>query len=154
MKGPDEAATGRKAWEETHAGSRLRDADFSSLSGRPLEPLYTREDLAGLPDTDGLPGEYPFTRGVHASMYRGKLWTMRQFAGMGTAAQTNERYRFLLEKGQTGLSVAFDNPTLYGLDSITRSRPERSARPASRWTRWRTWSGCSTKSRSSGSRPP
>jgi len=117
MKGPDEAATGRKAWEETHAGSRLRDADFSSLSGRPLEPLYTREDLAGLPDTDGLPGEYPFTRGVHASMYRGKLWTMRQFAGMGTAAQTNERYRFLLEKGQTGLSVAFDNPTLYGLDS-------------------------------------
>ena len=117
MKGPDEAATGRKAWEEKHAGSRLRDADFTSLSGRALEPLYTREDLAGLPDTDGLPGEYPFTRGVHASMYRGKLWTMRQFAGMGTASQTNERYRFLLEKGQTGLSVAFDNPTLYGLDS-------------------------------------
>jgi methylmalonyl-CoA mutase N-terminal domain/subunit len=117
MTGPDEAATGRKAWEEKHAGSSLRDADFSSLSGRALEPLYTREDLAGLADTDGLPGEYPFTRGVHASMYRGKLWTMRQFAGMGTAAQTNERYRFLLEKGQTGLSVAFDNPTLYGLDS-------------------------------------
>ena len=119
MKKPDEAAPGRKAWEGMHAASRLRDADFTSLSGRPLEPLYTQEDLAGLDlETEvGYPGAYPYTRGVHASMYRGKLWTMRQFAGMGTAGQTNERYRFLLEKGQTGLSVAFDNPTLYGLDS-------------------------------------
>jgi len=117
MNGPEEPAAGRKAWEERLAAAELRDADFTSLSGRPLAPVYTRDDLAGLPDADGLPGVYPYTRGVHASMYRGKLWTMRQFAGMGTAAQTNERYRFLLARGQTGLSVAFDNPTLYGLDS-------------------------------------
>jgi methylmalonyl-CoA mutase N-terminal domain/subunit len=98
---------------------KIRDADFTSLSGRPLQPLYTAEDLAAL-DLDavvGVPGEYPYTRGVHPSMYRGKLWTMRQFSGMGTPEQTNARYKFLLEKGQTGLSVAFDNPTLYGRDS-------------------------------------
>ena len=65
----------------------------------------------------GYPGQFPFTRGVHATMYRSRLWTMRQFAGFGTARQTNERFRFLLEKGQTGLSTAFDLPTLMGLDS-------------------------------------
>jgi methylmalonyl-CoA mutase N-terminal domain/subunit len=108
-----------QAWEKKYKGSGLRDADFSSLSGRLLQPLYTLEDLADFdPDAQlGFPGDYPFTRGVHPSMYRGKLWTMRQFAGMGTPVQTNERYRFLLDKGQTGLSVAFDNPTLYGRDS-------------------------------------
>jgi methylmalonyl-CoA mutase N-terminal domain/subunit len=108
-----------EVWKEQYEESGLRDADFSSISGRPLQPLYTWEDLAEIdPETQlGFPGGYPFTRGVHPSMYRGKLWTMRQFAGMGTPDQTNERYRFLLEKGQTGLSVAFDNPTLYGLDS-------------------------------------
>jgi methylmalonyl-CoA mutase, N-terminal domain len=107
------------AWKKKYEESGLREADFSSISGRPLQPLYTPEDLADFdPDAGlGLPGGYPYTRGVHPSMYRGKLWTMRQFAGMGTPDQTNERYRFLLEKGQTGLSVAFDNPTLYGLDS-------------------------------------
>ena len=107
------------AWKEKYEESGLRDADFSSISGRPLQPLYTWEDLAEIdPETRlGFPGGYPYTRGVHPSMYRGKLWTMRQFAGMGTPDQTNERYRFLLDKGQTGLSVAFDNPTLYGLDS-------------------------------------
>ncbi len=108
-----------EAWKEKYKVSGLRDADFSSISGRPLQPLYTWEDLAGGDPEAGLgwPGDYPYTRGVHPSMYRGKLWTMRQFAGMGTPDQTNERYRFLLDKGQTGLSVAFDNPTLYGLDS-------------------------------------
>jgi methylmalonyl-CoA mutase N-terminal domain/subunit len=108
-----------KAWEEKYKKSELRDADFTSLSGRPLEPLYTPDSLdAADPDAAiGLPGEYPFTRGVHPTMYRGKLWTMRQFAGMGTADETNRRFKFLLEKGQTGLSVAFDNPTLYGWDS-------------------------------------
>ena len=106
-------------WKDKYDSGGLRDADFTSLSGRPLRPLYTWEDLAGADPEDhiGYPGEFPYTRGVHPSMYRGKLWTMRQFAGMGTPDQTNERYRFLLDKGQTGLSVAFDNPTLYGRDS-------------------------------------
>src|SRR5581483_11844736 len=81
--------------------------------------LYTPENLEGFdPDADlGYPGQYPFTRGVHASMYRSRLWTMRQFAGFGTPRQTNERFKFLLAKGQTGLSTAFDLPTLMGLDS-------------------------------------
>jgi methylmalonyl-CoA mutase N-terminal domain/subunit len=119
MKGPPVDDTTSRAWKDKYERSGLRDADFSTLSGRPLRPLYTWEDTAGTdPETRlGFPGEFPFTRGVHPSMYRGKLWTMRQFAGMGTPDQTNERYRFLLEKGQTGLSVAFDNPTLYGRDS-------------------------------------
>src|SRR4030066_1111180 len=109
----------KTAWAEKYEAGGVRDADFPSISGRPLEPLYTWEDLAGSdPETRlGFPGDYPYTRGVHPSMYRGKLWTMRQFAGMGTPDQTNERYRFLLDKGQTGLSVAFDHPTLYGRDS-------------------------------------
>ncbi|MDH4198695.1 MAG: methylmalonyl-CoA mutase family protein, partial [Candidatus Aminicenantes bacterium] len=109
----------KKTWAEKYESSGLRDADFSSLSGRPLQPLYTPEDLAGFDPAAKLnfPGEYPYTRGIHPSMYRGRLWTMRQFAGMGTPDQTNIRYKFLLEKGQTGLSVAFDNPTLYGRDS-------------------------------------
>ncbi len=105
-------------WEKKYRESRKREADFSSISGRELKPLYTQEDWS---DTDagrlGYPGEYPYTRGVHCTMYRGKLWTMRQFAGMGTPRQTNERFLFLLKKGQTGLSTAFDNPTLYGYDS-------------------------------------
>jgi methylmalonyl-CoA mutase N-terminal domain/subunit len=85
----------------------------------PIDALYTAESLNGFdPDADlGLPGQYPFARGVHASMYRSRLWTMRQFAGFGTARQTNERFKFLLSKGQTGLSTAFDLPTLMGLDS-------------------------------------
>ncbi len=107
-----------KKWQEQFTGSRRRDADFTSLSGRELKPLYTESDLNDIDAGDiSYPGQYPYTRGVHSSMYHGKLWTMRQFAGMGTAEQTNERFRFLLEKGQTGLSVAFDNPTLYGYDS-------------------------------------
>jgi methylmalonyl-CoA mutase N-terminal domain/subunit len=109
----------KNAWDEKFRKAELRDADFTSLSGHALEVLYTPGSLAGTdPDAAiGLPGEYPYTRGVHPTMYRGKLWTMRQFAGMGTADETNRRFKFLLEKGQTGLSVAFDNPTLYGWDS-------------------------------------
>ena len=89
------------------------------MSGEPLEPLYTPADLAGFDHEAklGRPGAYPFTRGVYPSMYRGRLWTMRQFAGFGSAAETNDRYRFLLERGQGGLSVAFDMPTLMGRDS-------------------------------------
>ena len=90
-----------------------------TLSGEPLEPLYTPEDLVGFdPEVKlGRPGRYPFTRGVYETMYRGRPWTMRQFAGFGTSAETNARYRFLLERGQGGLSVAFDMPTLMGRDS-------------------------------------
>ena len=93
-----------------------RDASFTTLSGVPIEPLYTAADL---PDAEriGVPGEYPFTRGVYPTMYRGRLWTMRQFAGFGGAAETNERFRYLLAHGQTGLSTAFDMPSLMGLDS-------------------------------------
>ncbi len=109
----------RKKWQAEFAKGTLRDADFTSISGNPLEALYDPDDFLDFdPQTKlGYPGEFPYTRGVHPSMYRGRLWTMRQFAGMGTPRQTNERYKFLLEKGQTGLSVAFDNPTLYGRDS-------------------------------------
>jgi len=90
-----------------------------TVSGREISPLVTPDDVADLDYQQDLgnPGEYPYTRGVHASMYRGKVWTMRQFAGFGTAEQTNERYRFLMGRGQTGLSVAFDLPTLMGRDS-------------------------------------
>ena len=91
---------------------------FSTISGIENEPLYTPERVALDYDRDlGYPGAYPFTRGVYPSMYRGRLWTMRQFAGFGTAEETNERFRYLLDHGQTGLSTAFDMPTLMGYDS-------------------------------------
>ena len=93
-----------------------RDVSFTTLSGVPVESLYTAADL---PDADaiGVPGQFPFTRGVYPNMYRGRLWTMRQFAGFGGAAETNERFHYLLAHGQTGLSTAFDMPSLMGLDS-------------------------------------
>ena len=106
-------------WKRAYRASDERDADFETLSGEPLQPLFTGEDLAGFdPERDlGDPGRYPFVRGVYPSMYRGRLWTMRQFAGYGTPAETNARYKFLLAQGQGGLSVAFDMPTLMGRDS-------------------------------------
>jgi methylmalonyl-CoA mutase, N-terminal domain len=109
----------KEEWRQDYRRFGERDADFETISGEPLEPLYTPEDVADLdPERDlGYPGEYPFTRGVYHTMYRGRLWTMRQFAGYGTAAQTNERYQYLLSRGQMGLSVAFDMPTLMGRDS-------------------------------------
>jgi methylmalonyl-CoA mutase, N-terminal domain len=93
-----------------------RNALFTTISGEEVKPLYTPADL---PDYEsiGLPGQYPYTRGVYESMYRGRLWTMRQFAGFGTAEETNERFRYLLDHGQTGLSTAFDMPSLMGHDS-------------------------------------
>jgi methylmalonyl-CoA mutase N-terminal domain/subunit len=111
--------TAHDRWEKEAAAAPPREQPPTTVSGVPIEPLYTPESLNGFdPDTDlGYPGQYPFTRGVHATMYRSRLWTMRQFAGFGTARQTNERFKFLLEKGQTGLSTAFDLPTLMGLDS-------------------------------------
>src|SRR6201994_4006899 len=107
-------------WRTAYGMSPERDAPFTTLSAEPVRPLYTERDL---PADDpahpaiGLPGQYPFTRGVYPSMYRGRLWTMRQFAGFGTAEETNARFRYLLDHGQTGLSTAFDMPSLMGHDS-------------------------------------
>jgi methylmalonyl-CoA mutase, N-terminal domain len=95
-----------------------REAEFSTISGHPIEPLYAAADVSD--DAEGrigAPGEFPFTRGPYPSMYRGRLWTMRQFAGFGTVEETNERFQYLLDHGQTGLSTAFDMPTLMGYDS-------------------------------------
>lgn len=110
------------ASEATSGGGRAlhqRERRFKSLSGREVKPYYTGRDVRGLDEAKdlGVPGEYPFTRGIHETMYRGKTWTMRQFAGFGTARETNERFKYLLSKGQTGLSVAFDFPTITGYDS-------------------------------------
>src|SRR3954462_15228382 len=98
------------------AVARKRDALFTTISGEDVKPLYSAADLPEL-EQIGLPGQYPYTRGVYESMYRGRLWTMRQFAGFGTAEETNERFRYLLDHGQTGLSTAFDMPSLMGHDS-------------------------------------
>jgi methylmalonyl-CoA mutase N-terminal domain/subunit len=103
-------------WLDAYGVSPERDVEFTTLSGERVRPLYTAADLADSPPM-GLPGSYPFTRGVYPSMYRGRLWTMRQFAGFGTAEDTNERFRYLLDHGQTGLSTAFDMPSLMGHDS-------------------------------------
>ena len=107
----------RQEWQNSLNDSPLRDYNFDTLSGKKLDPLYYPKD----PDDKymkniGFPGQFPFTRGVHSSMYRGKLWTKRQFSGFGTALETNKRYHSLLNKGQTGLSVAYDMPTLMGYD--------------------------------------
>src|SRR3954453_14151400 len=101
-----------EGWEEAYRSTPERDAPFTTLSGRPVPPLYTERDLPDAEGDIGLPGQFPFTRGVYPSMYRGRLWTMRQFAGFGTAEETNERFRYLLDHGQTGLSTAFDMPSL------------------------------------------
>jgi len=107
--------TDAERWlREKYLQNPERDALFSTMSGEPINPLYTAEDVK---DDPGLPGEYPYTRGVYPSMYRGRLWTLRQFAGFGTAEETNERFRYLLDHGQTGLSTAFDMPSLMGHDS-------------------------------------
>jgi methylmalonyl-CoA mutase, N-terminal domain len=106
-------------WRELYDAAPERQGElFSTISGLENEPLYAPERVAIDYDRDlGYPGAYPFTRGVYPSMYRGRLWTMRQFAGFGTAEETNERFRYLLDHGQTGLSTAFDMPTLMGYDS-------------------------------------
>jgi methylmalonyl-CoA mutase N-terminal domain/subunit len=94
---------------------KTAERQFTTISGVPVEPLYGPEDVQGL--DPGVPGEFPYTRGIHRDMYRGKLWTMRQFSGFATPEETNRRYHYLLEQGQTGLSVAFDLPTLMGYDA-------------------------------------
>jgi len=104
-------------WKRKYEAAKKRDIAFTN-SEKEVQALYTSVDSAGLHEADlGLPGSYPYTRGIHPTGYRGKLWTMRQFAGFGSARDTNERYKFLLAHGQTGLSVAFDFPTLMGYDS-------------------------------------
>jgi methylmalonyl-CoA mutase N-terminal domain/subunit len=110
---------GRAAWRERYEATPERQGElFSTISGVENEPLYSPENVELDYERDlGWPGAYPFTRGVYPSMYRGRLWTMRQFAGFGTAEETNERFRYLLDHGQTGLSTAFDMPTLMGYDS-------------------------------------
>ncbi len=107
-------------WQEMYEEAPKRDDLFTTVSGKEIKPLYTPVDRVGTRSYDealGLPGEYPFTRGPYGTMYRTRLWTMRQFAGFATAEETNQRYHYLLEHGQTGLSVAFDFPTLMGYDS-------------------------------------
>ena len=115
----DTKKNARDRWEEAYAEMNERDdVEFSTMSGIPIKPLYTPEDVEGdFEEKIGYPGEYPYTRGVYPNMYRGRLWTIRQFAGFGSAKETNERFKYLLEQGQNGLSVAFDMPTLMGLDS-------------------------------------
>ena len=114
----DTRKTARARWEEAYNKAPERDAEFSTMSGVPIKPLYTPEDVEGpYEEKLGYPGEYPYTRGVYPNMYRGRLWTVRQFAGYGDPEETNKRFKYLLEHGQNGLSVAFDMPTLMGLDS-------------------------------------
>jgi methylmalonyl-CoA mutase N-terminal domain/subunit len=112
--------TGTEVWrKELYDASPERQGElFSTISGLENEPLYSADSVEVDYERDlGYPGVYPFTRGVYPSMYRGRRWTMRQFAGFGTAEETNERFRYLLEHGQTGLSTAFDMPTLMGNDT-------------------------------------
>ena len=113
---PSEAAYER--WVEEAGRAPQRDYSFDTVSGQPVDLLYLPPQVdADYLEEYGFPGQYPFTRGVQANMYRGKLWTMRQFAGFGTPEETNQRYKYLLSQGQTGLSVAFDMPTLMGYDA-------------------------------------
>ena len=119
----DDIRQALQPWEQTVLKQTLdrhpeRYEEFITTSGEPVKRLYTPLDVEGdYLEEVGLPGEYPFTRGVHPTMHRGRLWTMRMFAGFGTAEETNARFKYLLEQGQTGLSVAFDLPTLYGYDT-------------------------------------
>ncbi|HEY5985807.1 MAG TPA: methylmalonyl-CoA mutase family protein, partial [Streptosporangiaceae bacterium] len=113
------AEEGRRRWQRRYEASRRRDADFTTLSGVEVEPVYGPPPGAVVPGFEriGWPGEYPFTRGLYPAGYRGRAWTIRQFSGFGNAHQTNQRYKMLLNAGGTGLSVAFDMPTLMGRDS-------------------------------------
>jgi methylmalonyl-CoA mutase N-terminal domain/subunit len=115
----DSAEAARQRWQRRYEQSKLRDADFTTLSGLAVEPVYGPPPGAVVPGFEriGWPGEYPFTRGLYPAGYRGRAWTIRQFSGFGNARQTNERYHMLLAAGGTGLSVAFDMPTLMGRDS-------------------------------------
>ena len=114
--------TAHDEWATRYRSGKRANETATTISGLPVEPLYTPDDLAdwSYDEKLGYPGEFPYTRGVYPSMYRGQLWTIRQFAGYGSAEETNRRYKFLLKQGQAGLSVAFDMPTLMGYDSDDR----------------------------------
>jgi len=114
-----EIAAGRERWQKRYDAARTRDADFTTLSGAAVEPVYGPAEGENVPGFEriGWPGEFPYTRGLHPTGYRGRTWTIRQFAGFGNAQQTNERYKMILGAGGGGLSVAFDMPTLMGRDS-------------------------------------
>ena len=113
----EEIAAGRDRWQQRYDQARKADRDYTTLSGEQIEPVYGPTGADDRMERIGWPGEYPFTRGIHATGYRGKPWTIRQFAGFGNAKQTNERYKMILAEGGGGLSVAFDMPTLMGRDS-------------------------------------
>ncbi len=119
----EEIASGFRKWngslQKQIAKAPEAKARFETISGLPVNPLYTPADISGLDYLRdlGFPGQHPFTRGIQTNMYRGRFWTMRQYAGFGSAEDTNRRFRYLLEQGQTGLSVAFDLPTQIGYDS-------------------------------------
>jgi len=113
----EQIAAGRARWQERYAKARTADRDFTTLSGAEVEPVYGPTGPDDRMERIGWPGEYPYTRGIHATGYRGKPWTIRQFAGFGNAEQTNERYKMIMAEGGGGLSVAFDMPTLMGRDS-------------------------------------
>ena len=135
-------------WRRRFAKGELRDIAFTN-SANDVEPLYTAMDVD--PQTAenlGVPGTYPFTRGIHPTGYRGKLWTMRQFAGFGSARDTNARFKFLLQQGQTGLSTAFDFPTLMGYDSDHPCSEGEVGKTGVRSRASPTWRCCSTASRS------
>ncbi len=118
MKTDSQRSGGADSPSQPNSHPARREARYTTVSGRPIAPLYLPEQVDPQYEAKlGAPGQFPYTRGIHETMYRGRLWTMRQFAGYGTAAETNERFKFLLAKGQTGLSTAFDLPTLMGLDS-------------------------------------
>ena len=129
---------------------------YRSTSGMQIRTVYGPEDLEGFDPADwlGEPGEYPYTRGIHPGGYRARPWTMRQYAGFGSAEETNRRFRYLLDHGQTGLSVAFDLPTQIGYDSDDPMALGEVGRVGSRSTRSWTWRSCSTASTSPRSPPP
>src|SRR5947209_18503228 len=116
MATPTRMTDAERWYRERYAKTPERDALFTTISGEPVEPLYTADDLPD-PEQIGLPGEWPFTRRVYPSLYRGRLWTVRQSAGYGSAEETNARLHYLIGHGHDGLSTAFDMPSLRGYDS-------------------------------------
>ena len=143
---PSEKNAGKDAGATKPATSQERKEQFTTLSGLPVERLYTQEHLQEHdPEKEiGYPGESPYTRGIYPSMYRGRFWTMRQYAGFGSATESNQRYRYLLSKGQSGLSVAFDLPTQIGMDSDSPLALGEVGRSALRSIRSKTCRRCST----------